>query len=89
MRCRYPGTMTSSTQADPSTSWFCSAHFNCMDGRAGAAVVQASQGYKHGQDFRQMNIDAARHCREQGLTTVDEMRAFCKVRIPKIGRKAA
>jgi hypothetical protein len=90
MRCKFPGSMTSSTQADDSCKWFCSAHFNCLDPRAGGAVVQASQDYRHvPKDVRQLNVDAARFCRENGLNTVDEMRAFCLARMPKIGRKAA
>jgi hypothetical protein len=80
--------MSSGTNGDG--QFFCSAHFGCMDGRAGASIVQASRDYQHAaKDVRQLNIEAARFCRENGLKTVDEMRAFCLARMPKIGRKAA
>src|SRR5512139_3935272 len=87
-RCKYPGSMTSSTQSDDGTKWFCIGHYDCMDGALGASIVRQSMSYKHvSKDVREINIEAARFCREKALETVDQMREFCRVNMPKIGKK--
>jgi hypothetical protein len=85
-RCKYPGSMSSS--GGEGAKYFCGSHFTCNDPSLGASIVRESMGYKHeSRDIRQLNIEAARFCREKGLESVDQMRAFCKVTMPKIGRK--
>jgi hypothetical protein len=87
-RCKYPGTLT--TQSGEGAKWFCSAHFDCHDPVLGASIVKRSLDYRHlAYDIRPLNQEAHRYCRQNGLDTVDQMRAFCKARIPKIGRKVA
>jgi hypothetical protein len=82
-RCRYPGTLSSGSK------FFCHAHFNCSDAALGASIVQKSLEYRHlPRDMRPINIEAARYCRQHGLETIGQMRAFCKARIPKIGKAA-
>jgi hypothetical protein len=90
MRCRYPGSMTSSTQSDSDTKWFCSSHFGCIDPRGGASIVEASRDYKRlAYDIRPLNQEAHRYCRQNALDTVDQMRAFINDRMRRIGRKKA
>lgn len=77
--CRYPGTMTKSTLAEPDTQWFCSKHFDCEDPVAGADIVAASRDYVHrpaGQSVAELQAEAAQYCKDNGIESLSQMRRF-------------
>lgn len=47
LRCKYPGTITTSLRPDDSTEWFCHYHANETDGARAQIALDASQDYQH------------------------------------------
>jgi len=88
VRCRYPGSMSTTTLAQPDSPWFCSAHFDCTDPVFGALVVEASRDYVHQRsNLPEVQAAAAAYCAEQGLETVAQMQAYSRNLVKSIGRK--
>lgn len=87
-RCRYPGTLTSSTLAESSTLWFCFGHFECHNPVMGADIVQASQDYQHVPTGDRSNVQAAAaaFCEQHGLKTQAEMRTYIRSKLPTIAK---
>jgi hypothetical protein len=87
-RCRYPGSLTTNTRAGG--PWYCGPHFRCKDPIAGLDILEASRDYVPETEEEIMEARRARAlqwCKERGLNTVAEMRAYVRSVAQGIGRK--
>lgn len=88
VRCRYPGTLSRSTQG--TGPWYCRGHYGCDDPVAGADIVEASADYRHMSRSEASAIaleQASKRCAELGLHTIEQKREYWRKTAGLIGRK--